>query len=326
MTRWFRADLHVHTVLSPCAAVEMTPRNIIRHAQSAGIDIVAITDHNAGDNVTAALRCAMGTDVTVVPGMEVQTREEVHLLTLFEKMRDFAKWCDFVTHHRSTLQNDDQKFGAQFVVDEADELIRIEPNMLLASTDLSVEEVAGQVAGMGVITVGSRQDNELFFAQCQKHNVPLAFGMKGDMDAFPPDFLRKVLMYCKLIFCNETEREAMERVLGHDLGELLQHGSAVAIVTTLGGEGSRYQTKEGSGTVPIYRGVTVVDTTGSGDAYISGFLYGFMQGRAVRECAMLGAVVASFALEQVGCCTGLPDEESLLARFEAFKAQGKGAD
>ena len=59
MLRWFRADFHVHTLLSPCAAVEMTPRNIIRHAQSAGIDIVAITDHNAGDNVAAALRCAM---------------------------------------------------------------------------------------------------------------------------------------------------------------------------------------------------------------------------------------------------------------------------
>lgn len=181
-------------------------------------------------------------------------------------------------------------------------------------------------AGMGVITVGARQDNELFFAQCQKHSVPLAFGMKGDMDAFPPDFLRKVLTYCKLIFCNETEREAMERVLGHGLDELLHHGSAEAIVTTLGGEGSRYQTKEESGTVPIYRGANVVDTTGSGDAYISGFLYGFMQGRAVRECAMLGAVVASFALEQVGCCTGLPTEQNLLKRFETFKAQVKGAD
>ena len=177
MTRWFRADRHVHTVLSPCAAVEMTPRNIIRHAQSAGIDIVAITDHNAGDNVAAALRCAMGTDVTVVPGMEVQTREEVHLLTLFEKMRDFAKWCDFVAHHRSTLQNDDQKFGAQFVVDEADELIRIEPNMLLASTDLSVEEVAGQVAGMGGITIAAHVDRPSFSVVSQLGFIPPDSGL-----------------------------------------------------------------------------------------------------------------------------------------------------
>ena len=177
MTRWFRADLHVHTVLSPCAAVEMTPRNIIRHAQSAGIDIVAITDHNAGDNVAAALRCAMGTDVTVVPGMEVQTREEVHLLTLFEKMRDFAKWCDFVAHHRSTLQNDDQKFGAQFVVDEADELVRIETSMLLASTDLSVEEVAGQVAGMGGIAIAAHVDRPSFSVLSQLGFIPPDSGL-----------------------------------------------------------------------------------------------------------------------------------------------------
>lgn len=175
--RWFRADLHVHTLLSPCAAVEMTPRNIIRHAQSVGIDIVAITDHNAGDNVAAALRCAAGTDVVVVPGMEVQTREEVHLLTLFEKMREFAKWCDFVRHHRSTLHNDDQKFGAQFVVDEADELVRIEKNMLLASTDLSVEEVAEQVAGMGGITIAAHVDRPSFSLLSQLGFIPPDSGL-----------------------------------------------------------------------------------------------------------------------------------------------------
>ena len=77
--QWLSADLHVHSVLSPCASVEMTPRNISRHAAAAGVDIVAITDHNAGDNVAAALRAAAGSGVTVFPGMEVQTREEVHL-------------------------------------------------------------------------------------------------------------------------------------------------------------------------------------------------------------------------------------------------------
>ena len=94
--QWLRADLHVHSLLSPCAAVEMTPRNIIRNAVAAGVDIVAITDHNAGDNVAAALRAAVGSGVTVLPGMEGQTREEVHLLTLFEKMRDLVIWCDFI--------------------------------------------------------------------------------------------------------------------------------------------------------------------------------------------------------------------------------------
>ena len=122
----------------------VTALRILPAIRAAGVDIVAITDHNAGDNVAAALRAAVGSGVTVLPGMEVQTREEVHLLTLFEKMRDFVIWCDFIKQHRSPLQNDERKFGAQFVVDESDELVRIEPAMLLASTDLSVQQAAEQ--------------------------------------------------------------------------------------------------------------------------------------------------------------------------------------
>ena len=170
--QWLSADLHVHSVLSPCASVEMTPRNIIRHAAAAGVDIVAITDHNAGDNVAAALRAAAGSGVTVFPGMEVQTREEVHLLTLFEKMRDFVRWCDFVKQHRSPLLNDERKFGAQFVVDESDELLRIEPAMLLASTDLSVQEVAEQAHRLGGLVIAAHVDRPAYSLISQLGFVP----------------------------------------------------------------------------------------------------------------------------------------------------------
>lgn len=172
MMRWFRADLHVHTLLSPCAAIEMTPRNIIRRAQSAGIDIVAITDHNAGDNVAAAIRAAAGTAVTVLPGMEVQTREEVHVLTLFGKMRDFVQWCATITVHRSGLCNDERKFGAQFVVNEEDELIRTETQMLLASTDLSFDEVVAQTRAMGGITVAAHIDRPSYSVLSQLGFIP----------------------------------------------------------------------------------------------------------------------------------------------------------
>ena len=170
--RWFRADLHVHTLLSPCAAVEMTPRNIVRNACASGIDIVAITDHNAGDNVAAAIRAAAGTGVVIVPGMEVQTSEEVHLLTLFEKMRDYVKWCEFLQPHRSKLVNDEKRFGAQFVVDETDELVRTENCMLLASTDLGVQDVTLQVAAMGGISIAAHVDRPAFSLFSQLGFIP----------------------------------------------------------------------------------------------------------------------------------------------------------
>ena len=83
MIRRFTADLHIHSLLSPCAEVEMTPRNIVWHARERGINIIAITDHNACDNVAAALVAAENTGITVLPGMEVETKEEIHFIVLF---------------------------------------------------------------------------------------------------------------------------------------------------------------------------------------------------------------------------------------------------
>ena len=170
--QWFRADLHVHSLLSPCGAIEMTPRNIIRNAAAAGIDIVAITDHNAGDNVEAALRAAVGTGVTVLPGMEVQTREEAHILALFEKMRDFIRWCDFIRNHRSPLKNDEKRFGAQFVVDEQDEWVRTEESLLLASTDLSVSQMTSQVSEFNGLAIAAHVDRPMFSLISQLGFIP----------------------------------------------------------------------------------------------------------------------------------------------------------
>ena len=162
MIRSFRADLHVHTLLSPCAAVEMTPRNIIRHAVEAGIDIVAITDHNAGDNVEAAFRAAVGTGVTVLPGMEVETSEEAHILTLFDKMSSFAKWREFVEAHRTDLLNNENRLGAQFIVDEEDNLIRSETVMLLAALKADVAIITAVVRELGGICVASHVDRPAY--------------------------------------------------------------------------------------------------------------------------------------------------------------------
>src|ERR1044071_3535260 len=80
----FRADLHVHTVLSPCADVAMIPPLIVQKALEHNIDLIAITDHNSSANVRAVQMAAKGTALKVLPGMEVQSREDVHLLTLFQ--------------------------------------------------------------------------------------------------------------------------------------------------------------------------------------------------------------------------------------------------
>ena len=76
-------DLHIHSALSPCGDNDMTPNNIINMARLKGLDAIAVTDHNSAENVQAVIKLGLGKGIVVVPGMEVQSREEVHLLCYF---------------------------------------------------------------------------------------------------------------------------------------------------------------------------------------------------------------------------------------------------
>jgi adenosine kinase len=177
-------------------------------------------------------------------------------------------------------------------------------------------------ACMGLLTVGSYEDNREFLAKCKEHGLALAFGMKSDECAFPPELLREILFYSSIIFTNEAERAEIETLFNLDMRDLLRIGNVQVLITTLGKKGSYYyyKTPEGikNGKAPICNSGTPVDTSGSGDAYIAGFLYGRKNGRSVRDCALLGSVLSSFVVEQEGCCTALPDERTLLKRYDEF--------
>ena len=149
----YRADLHVHTVLSPCAEVEMIPPLIVQRALELNIDIIAITDHNASANVYAVQRAAAGSNLKVLPGMEVQAREDVHLLCLFESLDNLEKWQGAVNKALPETLNRAEFFGEQYVVDEHGEHIRTETRMLLASTHFSIDEVFEQVNALGGLVI-----------------------------------------------------------------------------------------------------------------------------------------------------------------------------
>jgi len=172
MIRPYIADLHIHSLLSPCAEVEMTPRNIVWTAEEQGIDIIAITDHNACDNVTAALEAAKGTSVTVLPGMEVETSEEIHLVVLFEKVRQLRSWEKLVQLHMSGLLNDEKHFGGQFVVDSEDNFLRSKPEMLLSALSMNIAEVTAKVVELGGICIASHVDRPTYSVLSQLGFIP----------------------------------------------------------------------------------------------------------------------------------------------------------
>ena len=158
--KFFTADLHLHTVLSACAEMEMLPEFILERAQELGLNLIAVTDHNSAENVAAMLKAAAGTGITVLPGMEVQTREEVHLLCLFDTLEQLDAWQNLVNEHLPPLENDIEYFGEQFVVDETGEFVRRETQLLLTSADLSLEEAIGAVNAIAGLAIPAHIDRK----------------------------------------------------------------------------------------------------------------------------------------------------------------------
>ena len=160
--RSFRADFHIHTVLSPCAEVEMIPPFIISEARQRRIDLIAITDHNSTANVTAVQKAADGNGITVIPGMELQTREEVHAICLFETLDQLNAWQEIVTESLPKQSNKVDFFGEQFIVDETGEFIRRETQLLLTSSVLSFDQACQKVHDLGGIFFPAHVDRRAF--------------------------------------------------------------------------------------------------------------------------------------------------------------------
>lgn len=158
----YRAELHVHTVLSPCAEVEMIPPLIVQEAIDRGIDIIAITDHNATANITAVQKAAAGTNLIVFPGMEVQTEEEVHVLCLFDTVKQIEAWQAEVDLVLPKLENNIELFGEQFVVDHEGDFIRRESQLLINSAKISIDDVYEKVDALGGLAIPAHVDRKAF--------------------------------------------------------------------------------------------------------------------------------------------------------------------
>lgn len=157
MNKWL-ADLHVHTLLSPCAEIEMTPHHIVMKAAEKGINLLAITDHNASANIAAALEAGQRYGVKVLPGMEVQCKEEAHIIVLFDTFEQIECWQQIVDKNMLPLRNDPNRFGSQFIVDADDNFVAEEQRMLLASLELEADEIIDYCNNLGGICVAAHID------------------------------------------------------------------------------------------------------------------------------------------------------------------------
>ncbi len=136
----------------------MIPPLILRQAERLGLGLIAITDHNACDNAEAVIQAAEGTGIHVLPGMELQSREEVHLLCLFDTVPQCQEWQQEVFQRLPSLENREDVFGAQYVVDSTGEWLRTEDRLLAASVDMTLNEVITRVRSLGGMVIPAHVD------------------------------------------------------------------------------------------------------------------------------------------------------------------------
>lgn len=161
MLRAYRADLHVHTCLSPCADLEMSPRGIIRTAREREIHILGICDHNSAENVPALRDAAKPYPISVLAGLEVTSREEVHVLALFDSLASALALQETIYAHLPG-ENDEEAFGIQAVVNEEAEILRFNGRLLIGATTLSLDQVVTLIHSRGGLAVAAHVDREVF--------------------------------------------------------------------------------------------------------------------------------------------------------------------
>ncbi len=173
--RKLRADLHIHSVLSPCADLEMSPRSIVKEAKKRGLNFISITDHNAFGNCKVVSELAKKEGIEFLFGMEVQTREEVHLLCYFNSLKMLEKWGEYVYNFLPPVRNNPRYFGDQLIVDEDDNIVGKESRLLLNSLNLSLEEIEHSIRKWKGIVIPAHIDREPFGIIPQLGFIPSSF-------------------------------------------------------------------------------------------------------------------------------------------------------
>jgi PHP family Zn ribbon phosphoesterase len=153
-------DLHIHSALSPCSEKDMTPNNIVNMACLKGLDIIAVTDHNSMENYLSVLKCGRGKKILIVPAMEIESREEIHLLSFFSDFAAAQSMQRIVSDALMKVENREDIFGRQLVMDEWDNLKGTVKHLLLTATELGIEDIIDLVDGLGGVVIPAHVDRE----------------------------------------------------------------------------------------------------------------------------------------------------------------------
>ena len=189
--REYRCDFHIHSCLSPCGSDDMTPNNLVNMAALSGCEIIAMTDHNTCRNTPAAVRAGEEAGILVIPGMELCTAEEAHVVCLFETISGALEFGDYIMAHMPHVKNKPEIFGEQRILDEEDQLLGLEENLLLVSSFVGINEVLNLTEQYGGTAFPAHVDRDSYSVIASLGAIPPEAGFTAaevtrgcDMEAY----------------------------------------------------------------------------------------------------------------------------------------------
>lgn len=174
----YSADFHLHSCLSPCGDLEMSPANIARVLSRLKIDVAALTDHNSAENVATFEKVCRENSVLPLFGVEAQPQEEIHVLCLFSRPEEALELGHFLYEKMPDIMNVPEKTGDQVYVNENDEILGEVDKYLITSACISLEELTQKARGLNGLVIPAHVDRPAFSMYSQ-------FGciVPGDWDA-----------------------------------------------------------------------------------------------------------------------------------------------
>lgn len=157
-----RADFHIHSCLSPCASLEMSPVSIVQTAKEAGLNAIALSDHNCGFNLPAFGKICEQHEMNCLFGMEVTSVEEAHILCLFDQLDAAMELGDKVYDSLPDIPNNPAKFGDQPIINEQEEILGFAEKFLISASGFDIRSLVAEVHALGGLIIPAHIDRMVY--------------------------------------------------------------------------------------------------------------------------------------------------------------------
>jgi len=211
----YKTDLHIHTILSPCGDLSMSPQNIVDTAVSRGLHIIGITDHNSTRQAPLVKKIGEKKGLLVLCGCEITSKEEAHCLAFFKDDETLGEFQKFLDQHLPDIPNHTDKFGYQVVVDENEEIIYEEPRLLLSALNVDLDGLYNEVHRLNGIFIPAHIDKPSTSLMSQLGFVPpdiKADGMELTRHITPEKFIKRFAYLKKFKFIQSSDAHFLDAI------------------------------------------------------------------------------------------------------------------